>query len=189
MRSSASPLALWRGGKSRWSWRRAGRPASPGRLCDLLHIIYRSADETIAGPPWSIRNLLRREILKENIDGEAVLWAAHRLRGRSEKRKILVVVSDGAPVDDSTLAANDPLILDRHLREVIASIEHASDIRLGAVGLTSMYPTSTRNMWSSVRKTTLWIDWCRSWQICSMSHQHRAARNLAIRLKSIIFAP
>jgi cobaltochelatase CobT len=125
----------WRGGNSRSSWRRAGRPANPGRLCDLLHIIYRSADQTSAGAPWLIRNLMRREILKENVDGEAILWAADRLRGRPEKRKLLVVVSDGAPVDDSTLAANDPLILDRHLREVIASIERASDIRVGAIGL------------------------------------------------------
>jgi cobaltochelatase CobT len=125
----------WHGGYSRWWWRLAGRPANPGRLCDLLHIIYRSADQSTPGAPWSIRNLMRRELLKENVDGEAILWAAHRLRSRPENRKMLVVVSDGAPVDDATLAANDTGILDRHLREVISSIKHTSDIRLGAVGL------------------------------------------------------
>jgi cobaltochelatase CobT len=87
---------------------------------------------------------MRRELLKENVDGEAIIWAAHRLRNRPEHHKMLVVVSDGAPVDDATLAANDPKILDRHLREVITSIKHTSDIRLGAVGLdfelSSYYP-------------------------------------------------
>jgi cobaltochelatase CobT len=97
----------WQGGQSRALWQSAGCPADPGRLCDLLHIIYRAADESIPGAPWAIRNLMRRELLKENVDGEAILWAAGRLRKRPEKHKLLVVVSDGAPVDDSTLAAND----------------------------------------------------------------------------------
>jgi cobaltochelatase CobT len=125
----------WRGGRSRRSWIWAGRPPHPGRLCDLLHIIYRSADQTAPGAPSSIRNLMRGELLKENIDGEAVLWAAHRLRARPEARKILIVVSDGAPVDDSTLSANDPDILGRHLRQVVADIGQAGDIKVAAIGL------------------------------------------------------
>lgn len=92
-------------------------------------------------PIWP-RNMMREELLKENVDGEAVMWAAERLRRHPEKRKVLLVVSDGAPVDDATLAANNGDILHRHLKEVIAAIRHASDIRLGAIGLghdVSMY--------------------------------------------------
>jgi cobaltochelatase CobT len=125
----------WRGGRSRHAWRRIGQPPNPGRLCDLLHIIYRSADETVPGAPWSIRNLMRRELLKENIDGEAILWAVRRLRARPEQRRVLVVMSDGVPVDDSTLAANDPWILVNHLCEVTRAVARAPDFRLGAVGL------------------------------------------------------
>jgi cobaltochelatase CobT len=125
----------WRGGRPRRLWMLTGQPANPGRLCELLHIVYRSADDTCSGAPESIRNLMRDGLLKENVDGEAVMWAAERLRKRPEKRKLLVVVSDGAPVDDATLAANAPDILDRHLKEVIAALRHASDIRLGAIGL------------------------------------------------------
>jgi cobaltochelatase CobT len=126
----------WKGGLSRRKWLRAGRPANPGRLCDLLHIIYRSADDTYPGAPWLIRSLLRPELLKENIDGEALLWAARRLRQRTEHRKLLVVVSDGAPVDDSTISANDDgAILERHIKEVSASIAAAGDIRLAAIGI------------------------------------------------------
>jgi cobaltochelatase CobT len=132
----------WRGGRPRRHWMMAGRPAYPGRLCELLHIVYRSADDTCAGAPQSIRNMMREELLKENVDGEAVMWAAERLRRRPEKRKVLLVVSDGAPVDDATLAANNGDILHRHLKEVIAAIRQASDIRLAAIGLghdVSMY--------------------------------------------------
>jgi len=125
----------WHGGRPRRHWIMAGQPANPGRLCELLHIVYRSADDTCAGAPESIRNMMREELLKENVDGEAVMWAAERLRRRPEKRKVLVVVSDGAPVDDATLAANNGDILHRHLKEVIAAIRQASDIRLGAIGL------------------------------------------------------
>jgi cobaltochelatase CobT len=126
----------WKGGLSRKKWLRAGRPANPGRLCDLLHIIYRSADDPNPGAPWSIRNLLRPELLRENIDGEALLWAARRLRQRTERRKLLVVVSDGAPADDSTLSANDDAaILERHVQEVSASIAAAGDIRLAGIGI------------------------------------------------------
>jgi cobaltochelatase CobT len=137
----------WQGGNSRKAWERAGRPANPGRLCDLLHIIYRSADETNPGAPWAIRNVMRRELLKENIDGEAVVWAARRLRERPQRRKILLVVSDGAPVDDSTIAANDPEILVRHLKQTIAELEQSPDFCLGAIGIdysvSHYYSTST----------------------------------------------
>ena len=125
----------WKGGRSREKWIRLGRPAHPGRLCDLLHIVYRSADDRYSGAPPSIRNLANDKSLKENVDGEAVAWAAGRLRNRREARKILVVVSDGAPVDDSTLSVNDPRILSRHLKNVIASLENTRDIRLAAIGL------------------------------------------------------
>ena len=132
----------WHGGRPRRRWIMAGRPAYPGRLCELLHIVYRSADDTCAGAPQSIRNMMREELLKENVDGEAVIWAAERLRRWPETSKLLLVVSDGAPVDDATLAANNGDILHRHLKEVIATIRHASDIRLAAIGLghdVSMY--------------------------------------------------
>jgi cobaltochelatase CobT len=125
----------WKGGKSREAWERAGRPANPGRLCDLLHIVYRSADAIYPDLPWGIRYLMRRELLKENVDGEALAWAARRLRGRSEARKMLIVISDGVPVDDSTLLANDPEILDRHLKQTIAELQAASDFRLAAIGI------------------------------------------------------
>ncbi|HEV3175522.1 MAG TPA: hypothetical protein VGZ72_06010 [Stellaceae bacterium] len=126
----------WKGGMSRAAWERAGRPANPGRLCDLLHVIYRSADATYPDVPWGIRYLMRPELLKENVDGEALAWAARRLRERPEERKILIVLSDGAPVDDSTLLANeDPAILARHLKKTIAEIETAADFRLAAIGL------------------------------------------------------
>src|SRR5215510_2677202 len=114
--------ASWRGGKSREMWMRSGRPPNPGRLCDLLHIVHRSANDTYRGAPRSVRTLLSHKLLKENVDGEAVLWAATRLRNCHETRKILVVVSDGAPVDDSTLSVNSGALLYRHLKKVIASI-------------------------------------------------------------------
>jgi cobaltochelatase CobT len=87
----------WRGGRSREKWMNSGHPRNPGRLCDLLHIIYRTADDEYEGPPPSVRNLLREALIKENVDGEALAWAAARLRDRHEARKILVVVSDGGP--------------------------------------------------------------------------------------------
>lgn len=125
----------WKGGRSREKWINSGRPPNPGRLCDLLHIVYRTADDQYTGPPPSVRNLIREELTKENVDGEAVAWAAGRLRDRHEARKILIVVSDGAPVDDATLAANPPSYLDRHLKKVIASINEAGDIWLVGIGL------------------------------------------------------
>jgi cobaltochelatase CobT len=125
----------WKGGQSRAAWEHAGRPANPGRLCDLLHVVYRSADATNPDVPWSIRYLMRLELLKENVDGEALAWAARRLRERPEARKILLVVSDGTPVDDSTILANDPEILVRHLQQTIAEIQAAPDFRLAAIGI------------------------------------------------------
>jgi cobaltochelatase CobT len=125
----------WKGGQSRERWISAGKPANPGRLNDLRHIVYKGADA-----PWRRvrRNLglmLREGILKENIDGEALLWAHNRLIGRPEQRRILMVISDGAPVDDSTLSVNAGNYLERHLRSVIDWIETRSPVELIAVGI------------------------------------------------------
>ncbi|MDR3509880.1 MAG: cobaltochelatase subunit CobT [Caulobacteraceae bacterium] len=125
----------WKGGQSREDWLKAGKPAAPGRLNDLRHIIYKGADS-----PWrrARRNLglmMREGLLKENIDGEALIWAHHRLVGRTEQRKILMVISDGAPVDDSTLSVNSGHYLERHLRTVIAEIETNSPVELIAIGI------------------------------------------------------
>jgi len=125
----------WKGGESREAWSSQGKPANPGRLNDLRHIIYKAADA-----PWRRvrRNLglmLREGILKENIDGEALLWAHDRLLGRPEARRILMVISDGAPVDDSTLSANPGNTLEKHLREVIGMIETRSPVELVAIGI------------------------------------------------------
>ncbi|MEM6382936.1 MAG: cobaltochelatase subunit CobT [Pseudomonadota bacterium] len=125
----------WKGGQSREAWLDAGKPALPGRLNDLRHIIYKGADE-----PWrrSKRNLglmMREGLLKENIDGEALEWAHARLLARPEQRRILMVISDGAPVDDSTLSVNSGNYLERHLRHVIDQIETRSPINLIAIGI------------------------------------------------------
>jgi cobaltochelatase CobT subunit len=125
----------WRGGRSRDEWIRAGRPRYPGRLCDLLHIIYRAADDPSVSPPDTIAEILRPEWLKENVDGEALLWAAGRLRRLPQNVKLLLVISDGAPVDDSTLIQNGPGCLYAHLRETIQSFGSHRDIALGAVGI------------------------------------------------------
>ncbi len=125
----------WKGGQSREAWLQAGKPSNPGRLNDLRHIIYKAADA-----PWrrSRRNLglmMREGLLKENIDGEALLWAHGRLVGRPEQRKILMMISDGAPVDDSTLSVNAGNYLERHLRHVIEEIETRSPVELIAIGI------------------------------------------------------
>jgi cobaltochelatase CobT len=125
----------WKGGQAREEWLKAGKPPQPGRLNDVRHIIYKAADA-----PWrrARRNLglmMREGLLKENIDGEAVLWAHQRLIGRPEQRKILMVISDGAPVDDSTLSVNSGHYLERHLRAVIQQIETASPVELIAIGI------------------------------------------------------
>jgi cobaltochelatase CobT len=125
----------WKGGQSRERWVQDGKPRNPGRLNDLRHIIYKSADA-----PWrrARRNLglmLREGLLKENIDGEALLWAYRRLLARSEHRRILMVISDGAPVDDSTLSVNPGNYLEKHLREVIRDIEQREFVELVAIGI------------------------------------------------------
>ncbi|WP_341989295.1 cobaltochelatase subunit CobT [Azorhizobium sp. AG788] len=125
----------WKGGQSRESWLAAGKPANPGRLNDLRHIVYKSADA-----PWrrSRRNLglmMREGLLKENIDGEALDWAHKRLLARPEARKILMMISDGAPVDDSTLSVNAGNYLERHLRHIISQIEDRSPVELIAIGI------------------------------------------------------
>jgi cobaltochelatase CobT len=125
----------WKGGQSREAWLQAGKPTSPGRLNDLRHIIYKAADA-----PWrrARRNLglmMREGLLKENIDGEALTWAHGRLVARPEQRKILMMISDGAPVDDSTLSVNPGNYLERHLRHVIEEIETRSPVELIAIGI------------------------------------------------------
>src|SRR5690606_23997726 len=125
----------WKGGQCREQWLAAGKPEAPGRLNDLRHIIYKPADL-----PWrrARRNLglmMREGLLKENIDGEALLWAHSRLIGRPEQRRILMVISDGAPVDDSTLSVNPGNYLERHLRAVIDLIETRSPVELIAIGM------------------------------------------------------
>lgn len=125
----------WKGGQSREKWLQAGRPKHPGRLNDLRHIIYKTADA-----PWrrARRNLglmMREGLLKENIDGEALLWAHNRMIARSEERRIMMVISDGAPVDDSTLSVNSGTYLENHLRQVITWIEDRSPVELIAIGI------------------------------------------------------
>lgn len=125
----------WKGGNARKAWLDEGRPVNPGRLNDLRHIIYKSADQRLTPARRNLALMLKDGILKENIDGESILWAHSRLRARHEQRKILMVISDGAPVDDSTLSANSGSYLDSHLREVIGSIERAGDVELLAIGI------------------------------------------------------
>jgi cobaltochelatase CobT len=125
----------WKGGQSREAWTQSGKPTQPGRLNDLRHIMYKQADA-----PWrrARRNLglmMREGLLKENIDGEALMWAHNRLTARTEQRRIMMVISDGAPVDDSTLSVNAGNYLERHLREVIAMIETRSPVELIAIGI------------------------------------------------------
>jgi cobaltochelatase CobT len=125
----------WKGGQSRESWLAAGRPAGPGRLNDLRHILYKAADEPWRRARKSLGLMMREGLLKENIDGEALLWAHNRLICRPEERKILMVISDGAPVDDSTLSVNHGAYLERHLRQVIGWIEGKSSVELCAIGI------------------------------------------------------
>ena len=125
----------WKGGRSREKWLASGKPATPGRLNDLRHIVYKSADMPWRRARRSLGLMLREGLLKENIDGEALLWAHERLIGRPEQRRILMVISDGAPVDDSTLSVNSGNYLERHLREVIDRIEGLSPVELIAIGI------------------------------------------------------
>jgi cobaltochelatase CobT len=125
----------WKGGQSREAWITAGKPANPGRLNDLRHIIYKSADAPWRRAKKNLGLMMREGLLKENIDGEALLWAHDRLLARTEQRRILMVISDGSPVDDSTQSANAALYLDKHLRAVIAEIEDRSPVELLAIGI------------------------------------------------------
>ncbi|MGE7468429.1 cobaltochelatase subunit CobT [Bosea sp. NPDC003192] len=125
----------WKGGLSREAWLQSGKPANPGRLNDLRHIIYKAADAPWRRARKNLGLMMREGLLKENIDGEALDWAHKRLLGRSEQRKILMVISDGAPVDDSTLSVNAGSYLERHLRHVIAEIETRSPVELIAIGI------------------------------------------------------
>ncbi|HEX2580507.1 MAG TPA: cobaltochelatase subunit CobT [Dongiaceae bacterium] len=126
---------LWKGGQSRETWIAQGKPANPGRLNDLRHIIYKSADTPWRRARKGLGLMLREGILKENIDGESLLWAHARLMARSEQRRILMVISDGAPVDDSTLSVNPGNYLELHLRDVIDWIETRSQVELLAIGI------------------------------------------------------
>ena len=125
----------WKGGRSKKLWEKKNKDSNPGRLNDLLHIVYKDADT-----PWNQTKLnlglvLKDGILKENIDGEALIWASSRLKKRNEKKKILIVISDGAPVDDATLSSNNSNILDNHLKEVVSEIEKKKAIDIIAIGI------------------------------------------------------
>ena len=125
----------WKGGQSRERWIQDGKAANPGRLNDLRHIVYKAADAPWRRARKNLGLMLREGLLKENIDGEALLWAHERLLGRSEQRRILMVISDGAPVDDSTLSVNPGNYLERHLRDMIEFIEQRSPVELVAIGI------------------------------------------------------
>ncbi len=125
----------WKGGAAREGWLQAGKPASPGRLNDLRHIIYKSADAPWRRARKNLGLMMREGLLKENIDGEALDWAHKRLLGRPEQRRILMMISDGAPVDDSTLSVNPGNYLERHLRYIIEEIETRSPVELIAIGI------------------------------------------------------
>jgi cobaltochelatase CobT len=125
----------WKGGQSREAWLSQGRPPNPGRLNDLRHIVYKGADEPWRRARKNLGLMMREGLLKENIDGEALLWAHNRLIARPEERRIMMVISDGAPVDDSTLSVNSGTYLERHLRQVIGWIETRSPVELVAIGI------------------------------------------------------
>lgn len=125
----------WKGGRSREAWVQQGKPVNPGRLNDMRHIVYKPADAPWRRARRALGVMLREGILKENIDGEALVWAHERLMGRPEQRRILMVISDGAPVDDATLAVNAGNYLETHLRHVINYIENRSPVELVAIGI------------------------------------------------------
>ena len=125
----------WKGGKTREHWLKNGKEKNPGRLNDLRHIIYKSADQNSKKSKINLGLMLKEGLLKENIDGEALLWASSRISKRPETRKILIVISDGAPVDDSTLSVNNSNYLEKHLKSTILSIEERSNIELLAIGI------------------------------------------------------
>ena len=125
----------WKGGQSRENWNKNGKPKIPGRLNDLRHIIYKSADTHWRQSKNNLGLMLKEGLLKENIDGEAISWAFNRLKKRKEERKILMVISDGAPVDDSTLSVNSGDFLEKHLKKMVKFIEDKTDIEILAIGI------------------------------------------------------
>ena len=125
----------WKGGQSREAWLGAHRPALPGRLNDLRHIVYKAAEAPWRRARSNLGLMMKEGLLKENIDGEALEWAHRRLIGRPESRRILMVISDGAPVDDSTLSVNPASYLEKHLRDVIAMVERRRQVELIAIGI------------------------------------------------------
>tara|TARA_Y100001970_G_scaffold279632_1_gene387318 strand:- start:198 stop:1565 length:1368 start_codon:yes stop_codon:yes gene_type:complete len=125
----------WKGGKSREEWNKKNKPKNPGRLNDLRHIIYKSADSHWRQSKKNLGLMLKEGLLKENIDGEAISWAYNRLKKRKEERKILMVISDGAPVDDSTLSVNSGDFLEKHLKKIVKFIEYKSEIEILAIGI------------------------------------------------------
>jgi cobaltochelatase CobT len=125
----------WKGGKSREEWNKNNKPKNPGRLNDLRNIIYKSADTHWRQSKKNLGLMLKEGLLKENIDGEAISWAFNRLKKRKEERKILMVISDGAPVDDSTLSVNSGDFLEKHLKKIVKNIENKSDIEILAIGI------------------------------------------------------
>jgi cobaltochelatase CobT subunit len=141
--------SAWRGGRSRRRWKWRFRPGHPGRLNDILHVIYKSADDRRASTGgWDFRHMLRPDLPKENIDGEAILWAAKRLLSQPQSQKHLIVLSDGAPVDDSTLLENGLTYLTDHLQIVVERIAEARQINLAAIGIGpefhDLYPVSSQ---------------------------------------------
>jgi cobaltochelatase CobT len=125
----------WKGGKSREAWTKNDKPKNPGRLNDLRHIIYKGADTQWRQAKNNIGLMLKEGLLKENIDGEAISWAYNRIKKRKEERKILMVISDGAPVDDSTLTVNSGDFLEKHLKKMVKFIETKSDVEILAIGI------------------------------------------------------
>ena len=125
----------WKGGQSREEWNKLGKQKKPGRLNDLRHIIYKSADNHWRQSKKNLGLMLKEGLLKENIDGEAISWAFNRLIKRKEERKILMVISDGAPVDDSTLSVNSGDFLEKHLKKTVKQIENKKDFELLAIGI------------------------------------------------------
>ncbi len=125
----------WKGGKSREEWNKEGKIKNPGRLNDLRHIIYKSADTQWRQSKKNLGLMLKEGLLKENIDGEAITWAFNRIKKRKEERKILMVISDGAPVDDSTLSVNSGDFLEKHLKKIVKFIENSSEVEILAIGI------------------------------------------------------
>lgn len=138
----------WHGGAARRKWLASGKPSYPGRLCALLHIRYREFGRPLSDDDW--REMVNPNVLRENVDGEAIEWAAEDISRRTESEKLLIVLSDGAPVDDSTLMENGPSFLVRHLKSVIERFGDEGGIKLGAVGIgyrvSEFYPRSTESL-------------------------------------------